>query len=69
MNMQADLNLLCAQMSEGTFSHIVALIILGKKFSRSVIHFNLFITRFVNMVLDITWFKDGSQKCIDYIEK
>ena len=22
-----------------------------------------------NMVLDITWFKDGSQKCIDYIEK
>ena len=22
-----------------------------------------------NMVLDITQFKDGSQKCIDYIEK
>ena len=22
-----------------------------------------------NTVLDITWFKDGSQKCIDYIEK
>ena len=22
-----------------------------------------------NMVLDITRFKDGSQKCIDYIEK
>ena len=22
-----------------------------------------------NMVSDITWFKDGSQKCIDYIEK
>ena len=22
-----------------------------------------------NMVLDTTWFKDGSQKCIDYIEK
>ena len=22
-----------------------------------------------NTVLDITWFKDGSPKCIDYIEK
>ena len=22
-----------------------------------------------NMVLDVTQFKDGSQKCIDYIEK
>ena len=22
-----------------------------------------------NTVLDITWFKDGSQKCTDYIEK
>ena len=22
-----------------------------------------------NMVLDITWIRDGSQKCIDYIEK
>ena len=22
-----------------------------------------------NTVSDITWFKDGSQKCIDYIEK
>ena len=22
-----------------------------------------------NMVLDITWFKDGSKKCIDYVEK
>ena len=22
-----------------------------------------------NMISDITWFKDGSQKCIDYIEK
>ena len=22
-----------------------------------------------NTVLDLAWFKDGSQKCIDYIEK
>ena len=35
---------------------------------REEIHFNPFITRFVT-VLDITRFKDGSQKCIDYIEK
>ena len=30
----------------------------------SKVYINLFITGFV-----MTWFKDGSQKCIDYIEK
>ena len=35
-----------------------------------LIHYNLFVTRFIiTQVLDITQFKDGSQKCIDYIEK
>ena len=29
----------------------------------------LYNTVHYNTVLDITWFKDGSQKCIDYIEK
>ena len=29
----------------------------------------LYNTVHYNMVLDITLFKDGSQKCIDYIEK
>ena len=29
----------------------------------------LYNTIHYNTVLDITWFKDGSQKCIDYIEK
>ena len=29
----------------------------------------LYNTVHYNMVLDITMFKDGSQKCIDYIEK
>ena len=33
------------------------------------IHYNLYNTVRYNTVLDITWFKDGSQKCIDYIEK
>ena len=36
---------------------------------RIQIHYNLFITRFFITVLDITRFKDGFQKCIDYIEK
>ena len=33
------------------------------------IHYNLYNPVRYNTVLDITWFKDGSQKCIDYIEK
>ena len=34
------------------------------------VHIDIFIARFLyNTVLDITRFKDGSQKCIDYIEK
>ena len=35
-----------------------------------LVHYNLFIMFTVryNMVLDITQFKDGSQKCTDYIE-
>ena len=33
------------------------------------IHYNPFITRFrYNTVLDRTQFKDGSKKCIDYID-
>ena len=48
-------------LSQSTFSHIAALMY--------HIHYNLFITRFIITILDITRFKDGSQKCIDYIEK
>ena len=41
-------------------------------YTATSIHYNLFTTRVIvthNTVLDITWFKDGSQLCIDYIEK
>ena len=33
------------------------------------VHYNLFNRVYYNMILDITGFKDGPQKCIDYIEK
>ena len=36
---------------------------------KSVTRQPLYNTVRYNTVLDITWFKDGSQKCIDYIEK
>ena len=29
----------------------------------------LYYTVRYKMILDVTWFKDGCQKCIDYIEK
>ena len=39
-------------------------------YKEKLLHYNIFITRVrYNMVLDITRFKDGSQNCIDYIEK
>ena len=66
-------------MPEGRFSHVAVELICCfghvKQFKTKALHKNtntlqpLHNTVRYNTVLDITRFKDGSQKCIDYIEK